>query len=62
MKQGKWNAKHKYKQKGNKPATVNRFLATIKHMFTKAVEWDMVEEDTLKRIRKVKPHRKTTGG
>ncbi len=38
----------------NKPATVNRLLATIKHMFTKAVEWDMVEEETLKRIRKVK--------
>jgi integrase len=41
-------------QKGNKPATVNRHLATIKHMFTKAVEWDMVEEDTLKRVRRVK--------
>jgi integrase len=41
-------------QKGNKPATANRLLATIKHMFTKAVEWEMVEEQTLKRIRKVK--------
>jgi integrase len=40
--------------KGNKPATVNRFIATLSHMFTKAVEWDMVEEETLKRIRKVK--------
>jgi integrase len=40
--------------KGNMPATVNRFMATISHMFTKAVEWDMVEEETLKRIRKVK--------
>lgn len=38
----------------NKPATVNRLFATISHMFTKAVEWDMVEEETLKRIRKVK--------
>jgi len=38
----------------NKPATVNRLLATMKHMFTKAVEWDMVEEETLKRVRKVK--------
>ncbi|MFA4828435.1 MAG: site-specific integrase [Thermodesulfovibrionales bacterium] len=38
----------------NKPATVNRLIATISHMFTKAVEWDMVEEETLKRIRKVK--------
>jgi integrase len=41
-------------EKGNKPATINRLLATIKHMFTKAVEWDMVEEATLKRVRKVK--------
>jgi len=41
-------------QKGNKPATVNRLLATLKHMFTKAVEWDMVEEETLKRIRRVR--------
>jgi len=41
-------------QKGNKPATANRLLATLKHMFTKAVEWEMVEEATLKRIRKAK--------
>jgi integrase len=41
-------------QKGNKPATANRLLATLKHMFTKAVEWEMVEEGTLKRIRKAK--------
>jgi integrase len=41
-------------QRGNKPATVNRLVATVKHMFTKAVEWDMVEEQTLKRIRKAK--------
>jgi integrase len=41
-------------QKGHKPATVNRHIATIKHMFTKAVDWNMVEEDTLKRIRKAK--------
>lgn len=38
----------------NKPATVNRLLATFKHMFTKAVEWEMVEEETLKRVRRVK--------
>ena len=41
-------------QKGNKPATVNRLIATLKHMFTKAVQWDMVEESVLKRIRQVK--------
>lgn len=39
---------------GNKPATANRLLATLKHMFTKAVDWDMVEEEVLKRVRKVK--------
>jgi len=38
----------------NKPSTVNRLLATISHMFTKAVDWNMVEEDTQKQIRKVK--------
>ena len=41
-------------QTGNKPATINRHIATIKHMFTKAVEWDMVEDETLKRIRRAK--------
>lgn len=41
-------------QAGNKPATVNRHIATIKHMFTKAVECDMVEEEALKRIRRAK--------
>jgi len=40
--------------KGNKPATVNRHLSTLRHMFTKAVDWSMVSEDTLKRIRKAK--------
>lgn len=39
---------------GNKPATANRLISTISHMFTKAVEWNMVEEETLRRIRKVK--------
>ncbi len=38
----------------NQPATVNRLLATLKHMFTKAVEWEMVEEDIQKKIRRVK--------
>jgi len=39
---------------GNKAATVNRHIATNKHMFTKAVDWNMVGEETLKQIRKVK--------
>ncbi len=54
IKQGKWHEKHKDKLKGNKPATVNRLIATLSHMFTKAVDWNMVEETVLKRIRKVK--------
>lgn len=37
---------------GKKPATVNRLIASISRMFTKAVEWDMVEEELLKRMRK----------
>jgi integrase len=41
-------------QKGNKAATVNRLVACLKHMFTKATEWEMVEEESLKRVRKVK--------
>lgn len=39
---------------GNKPATINRLLATLKHMFTKAVEWDMVSDTALKHVRRVK--------
>ncbi len=39
---------------GFKPSTCNRYLATLKHMFTKAIDWDMVEEHVLKAIRKVK--------
>jgi integrase len=38
----------------NKPATVNRLQATLSHMFTKGYEWEMLSEDTLKRVRKVK--------
>ncbi len=36
------------------PAWVNRVLNILKHMFTKAVEWEMVEADVLKRVRQVK--------
>ena len=39
---------------GNKPATINRHMATIKHMFTKAMEWELVEEEAAKKVRKVK--------
>ena len=39
---------------GKAKATANRYLACIKHMFHKAVEWDMVEEEAHKRIQRVK--------
>lgn len=51
---GKRIVKEGRKAPANKPATINRHLATIKHMFTKAAEWELIAEDTLKRIRKVK--------
>ena len=38
----------------NKPATINRLLATIKHMFHKGYQWEMCSEQTLKRIMQVK--------
>ena len=41
-------------KRGNKPATINRHITILKHMFTKAVDWNMVEEDSLKRVRKAK--------
>lgn len=37
-----------------KPASVNRALACLKHMFTKAVDWEMISEDVAKRVKKVK--------
>jgi integrase len=40
--------------KGYKPASNNKITNILKHMFNKAVEWEMVGSETLKRIRKVK--------
>ncbi len=40
--------------KGYKNAYVNKVVNILKAMFTKAVEWEMVESDMLKKIRKVK--------
>lgn len=37
-----------------KPATVNRALACLKHMFTKALDWEMITEDVFKRIKKAR--------
>lgn len=39
---------------GKKPATINRHIATLKHIFTKALDWEMVEEFAWKKVRKVK--------
>jgi len=48
----------RYQSKGLKEgkahATINRHIATIKHMFTKAVEWEMATEEVLKKVRRVK--------
>jgi integrase len=40
--------------RGLKPASVNKNISILKAMFSKAVDWNMVEEETLKRVRKVK--------
>jgi integrase len=40
--------------RGMKPASNNKVLNVLKHMFSKAVDWEMVEPDVLKRVRKVK--------
>lgn len=35
------------------PATCNRHLATLKHMITKAIQWEMAPESILKKVREV---------
>ncbi len=40
--------------KGNKPATINRHVTTLKHCIHKACQWEMCHEETLKRVRQVK--------
>jgi integrase len=47
-------ASDKVKRLPLKPATVNRTSACLKHMFTKALDWEMVSEDVVKRVRKLK--------
>ena len=39
---------------GKKPATVNRAIATLKHCVHKGYQWEMLPEETLKRVRQVK--------
>jgi integrase len=43
--------------KDYKPASNNKILTILKHIFSKALEWELITDDTLKRIRKVKPLR-----
>ncbi|MFA4919525.1 MAG: site-specific integrase [Thermodesulfovibrionales bacterium] len=40
--------------KGKKPATANRLIATLKHCIHKGQQWEKVTEETLKRVRQVK--------
>ena len=40
--------------KYNKPSTVNRLLATLKHMVNKGVQWEMAGDGALKQVRNVK--------
>jgi len=42
-------------RKGNTPATVNRYISILKHMFTKARDWEMVNHETYEKVRSVKP-------
>lgn len=42
-------------KKNRTAATANRCRAVLMHMFAKAVEWDMVSEEVLKKIRRAKP-------
>ncbi len=37
-----------------KPASINKNISILKAMFRMAVDWNMVEEETLKQVRKVK--------
>ncbi len=46
-----WQSK---RLKYNKPATVNRVLACLKHMINKGVQWEMATEEILKKVRNVK--------
>jgi integrase len=46
-----WQSK---RMKRNKPSTVNRILATLKHMVNKGVQWEMANDNTLRQVRNVK--------
>lgn len=38
----------------NKPSTVNRHLEVLKHSFKKAFEWEMVHEEAMMKVRRVR--------
>jgi len=38
-------------QEGSKPSTVNRYLTIAKTMFNKAIEWDNIKENPLRKIK-----------
>jgi integrase len=44
-----------YINAGHKVAYINKITAVIKHMFSKAYDWEMITEDALRKIRKAKP-------
>ena len=46
-----WQSK---RLKYNKPSTVNRLLATLKHMVNKGTHWGMASDNALKQVRNVK--------
>lgn len=49
--------KHQYKSKRLeevKPATVNRELACLKHLYNKAIDWGLVEQNPLKKVKLLK--------
>lgn len=39
---------------GKKPSTVNRYVTCLRHMFTKAVDWQYVHDGALREVRKAK--------
>ena len=42
----------------NKPATINRFLAVIAHMFTKAADWKMIDRANIPKVKMLKENNK----
>ena len=46
--------KVKRKEEGKSPATVNRQIALLKHMFTKAIEWGKLKDNPAKKVKPLK--------